>query len=197
FESRMAVNFLDHRRKEIDDILKGQLNAFKAFNKGSLIAFMPATEIKNFVKDYNDFYNNSLNLSEKEMEESRQRAREEGFVDTEEELEYQYEASDTALVFFNPKSGVEVALGVNNAFPLPDNPFFNIEDSDEDIIGLLMSEEMSAELATYCIDNCRENLPFFNEGTGKTYLEDIDFLLRFFKKNKYHSKPSITMTGTA
>ena len=195
FESRMAVNFLDHRRKKIDDMLKGQLNAFKAFNKGSLIAFMPATEIKNFVKDYNDFYNNSLNLSEKEMEESRQRAREEGFVDTEEELEYQYEASDTALVFFNPKSGVEVTMGVNSAFPLPNNPFFNVEDSKEDVLSLLMSDYMSTELASYCIDNCKENLPYFNEDTGKVYLKDIDFLLRFYKKNNYYSKPSITMTG--
>ena len=58
-----------------------------------------------------------------------------------------------------------------------------------------MSEEMSTELVMYCIDNCKAELPFFNEEIGKEYLEDIDFLLRFWKRNNYHSKPLITFTG--
>jgi hypothetical protein len=98
-------------------------------------------------------------------------------------------------VFFNPKSGLEIALAVNCAFPLPNNPFFNVEDSEEDIMFLLISDEMSTELAMFCIDNCKNNLPFFKEGVGKRYLDDIDFLLRFWKKDNYLAKPSITYTG--
>ena len=30
-DSRMAVNFLDHRKKETDEMLKRQLSAFKIF----------------------------------------------------------------------------------------------------------------------------------------------------------------------
>ncbi|MBZ0243455.1 MAG: DUF3843 family protein [Bacteroidales bacterium] len=196
-ESRIAVNFLDHHGKETEETLKMQLNAFKDFNEGSQIAFMPSEEIEDFVTDYAEFFNNSLKLSDKEKEEARQRASEEGLFDKEEEPRNISEISEAGLVFFNPKSGVEVALAVNSAFPLPNNPFFNEEDSEEDVLGLLMSEQMSAELAIYCIDNCKENLPFFNEETGKAYLKAIDFLLRFFKKNNYYPKPSITFTGTA
>ena len=99
------------------------------------------------------------------------------------------------MVFFNPQSGGEIALNVNNAFPLANNPFFEIEHSEDDTIHLLMSEEMSTELVMYCINNCKTELPFFNKGVGKMYLDDMDFLLRFWKRGNYHSKPSITYTG--
>ncbi|MCD6598123.1 MAG: DUF3843 family protein [Bacteroidales bacterium] len=195
FESRMAVNFLDHKKQDTEDLLKKQFEAFKDFNIGSQIAFMPSERIDDFVRNYTEYFNNSLNFSDKEIEEAKQRSREDGFFGTEEEHNDYSEVSETGLVFFNPKSGVEIALAVNCAFPLPNNPFFEAERSEDDIMILLISEEMSTELAMYCIDNCKTRLPFFNEGVGKMYLEDIDFLLRFWKKNNYHSKPSVTYTG--
>ena len=60
---------------------------------------------------------------------------------------------------------------------------------------LLLTEELSVELVMYCIDNFKSELPFFNENEGKRYLEDIDFLLRFWKKDSYFAKPSITFIG--
>jgi len=194
-ESRMSVNFLDHQKKKTTEILDEQLNAFKEFNKGSPIAFMPSERIEGFIKSYTKYYNNSLNLSAKEKEEAKQRARKDGFFGTETEHKDYSEISETALVFFNPKSGVEIALDVNNAFPLLNNPFFDVEHSENDVMFLLVSDEMSTELALFCIDNCKNDLPFFTEGTGKMYLEDIDFLLRFWKKDNYYAKPSITYTG--
>lgn len=194
-ESRMTVNFLDHHRKETEETLKMQLNAFKDFNEGLQVAFRPSEKIDDFVRNYTEYFNNSLDISDKEKEEAKHRARKEGFFGTEEDPKNYGEVSDTGLVFFNPKSGVEIALAVNSAFPLPNNPFFNVEDSEDDIMFLLISDEISTELALYCIDNCKNNLPFFKDGTGKIYLKDIDFLLRFWKKNNYYSKPSITFTG--
>ena len=194
-ESRMTVNFLDHQKQETSDVLNKQLKAFIDFNKGSQIAFISSNSIENFIRSYTEFFNNSLNLSAKEIEEAKQRAQKDGFFDMEKELEDFSEESKTALVFFNHKSGVEIALDVNCAFPLPNNPFFEVEQSEDDIMFLLMSKEMSTELALFCIENCKNDLPFFNEGIGELYLDDIDFLLRFWKKDNYYSKPSITFTG--
>jgi hypothetical protein len=59
----------------------------------------------------------------------------------------------------------------------------------------MMDESLSTELAMFCIDNCKNKLSFFNKGIEKKYLDDIDFLLRFWKKDYYHTKPSITFTG--
>lgn len=194
-ESRMVVNFLDHQKEDTTEMLEKQLIAFKDFNKGSPIAFISSDKIEDFIGSYTEYFNNSLNLSVQEKEEAKQRARKDGFFGTKEERKNYSEVSDTALVFFNPKSGVEIALAVNSAFPLSNNPFFSVEESENDIMFLLASDEMSTELAMFCIDQCKSDLPFFNKGIGKKYLDDIDFLLRFWKKDNYFAKPSITFTG--
>ncbi|MGQ9847888.1 MAG: DUF3843 family protein, partial [Bacteroidales bacterium] len=195
FESRKAVNFLDHQKQNIDETLKKQLSAFKKFNNGSQIAFLLSEKIDEFLKEYFEFYNNSLNLSEKEIREAKQRMRNDGFFGTDgKHIDYS-EVSETGLVFFNPNSGVEIALGVNSAFPMSSNPYFKEEDSEEHVMCLLMDESLSTELAMYCIDNCKTKLSFFTKGVGKKYIEDIDFLLRFWKKDRYHTIPYITYIG--
>lgn len=190
--SRMSVNFLDFKSKEVEETLEKQFKAFKDLNKGSQIAFMKSDKINEFCRAYIDFYNKSLNLSDKEIKESKERSRKEGVFDIENVSENYFEDPETGLVFFNPKSGVEIALAVNSAFQMPNNPYFEKVLSEEHIMRLLTDESISTELAMFCIDNCKTELPFFKEGLGKLYLEDIDFLLRFWKKNNYHSKPSIS-----
>ena len=194
-ESRMTVNFLDHNKQDTIGLLNQQLEAFLDFNNSSQIAFLTSEKIEGFYKDYAEYFNKSLNLTSKEREEAKQRARKDGYFRTEDKHANYSETSETGLVFFNPKSGGEIALDVNSAFPLSNNPYFNIENSEEDIMHLLMSEEMSTELALYCIDNCKTELPFFTKGIGRIYLENMDFLLRFWKRVNYHSRPSITYTG--
>jgi hemolysin-activating ACP:hemolysin acyltransferase len=194
-ENRMPVNFLDHQNKETAKLLENQFAAFKDSNKGLPIAFLPAEKIDDFVQNYTEYFNNTLNLTLEEKQKAGQRARNEGYMGTQEVHKDYAKVSETGLVFFNPKSGVEIALAVNAAFPLPNNPFFRVEESEDAIMTLLMSNELSAELAMYCIDNCKNQLPFFNEAIGKKYLEDIDFLLRFWKKDHYFPIPQITYIG--
>jgi hypothetical protein len=191
----MAVNFLDHQKQETDEMLKKQLSAFKDFNNGSQIAFLPSGRIEEFYKGYFEFFNNALNLSEKEIREAKQRAKNDGFFGANDKHRDFSEVSETGLVFFNPNSGSEIALAINSAFPMSSNPYFKEEDSEEHIMRLLMDESLSPELVNYCIDNCKTKLSFFKEGIGKKYLDDIDFLLRFWKKDNYHTIPSITYTG--
>ncbi|MDA3891499.1 MAG: DUF3843 family protein [Salinivirgaceae bacterium] len=194
-ESRMAVNFLDHQEKDVEDLLEKQFIAFKSFAKGSQIAFVASSKVDDFVKGYTEHFNASLKLSKKEKEKAKQSAKDDGFFGTEDKHRDFTEVSESALVFFNPQSGAEVALAVNSAFPDKNNPFFNSNESEDHIMRLLLAEELSKELVMYCIDNYKSALPFFNEYEGEMYLKDIDFLLRFWKKNNYHAKPSVTFTG--
>ncbi len=194
-ESRMAVDFLDHPTKETYELLNNQLKAFKDFNDGSQIAFLSSDKIESFVKNYVEYFNHSLNLTVEEKKKAKQEFRKDGFFGKGEKHSDYSKVAETGLVFFNPKRGVEITLDVNNAFPQPNNPFFDIEHSKEDLIFLLTSDEMSTELALFCIENGKSNLPFFNDGIGKFFLKDIDFLLRFWKQNNYHSIPSITFIG--
>ena len=179
----------------MEDILGGQLKVFKEFNHNQQIAFMDADKIDSFLKDYLEFYNNSLKLSQKEIDEAKQRARKEGFFGSENDKKNFSDVSESGLVFFNPKSGVEIALAANSAFPMKNNLFYNENESEEHIMRLFFDEELSTELAKYCVDNFKNDLNFFKSGEGRLYLDNLDFLLRFWKRGNYFTKPSITFTG--
>ena len=58
---------------------------------------------------------------------------------------------------------------------------------------LLVRKDHSTELAKYCIDNYKDQLPFFSTKNGKLYLDNADFLMRFWKVEKYLSFPEITL----
>ena len=192
--SRAAVNFLDHNEETIQQ-LQQQMEVFKEYNDGSPIAFMPASHVDSFIKQYFDFFYSRLKLSSKDIEAARERARKEAYFGEKEERSPFSEMNESAIVFFNPKSGLEIGSNISSAFPDPRNPFYKEEDSEEDCFLLLEHEHISKELAMYCIDNYKDQLSFYTEGLGELYLMDIDFLLRFWKGAKYHSKPEITYTG--
>lgn len=194
-QSRAQLNFLDHEKYDAQKDLQKQMEAFKKFNNGSQISFMPTDKIESFTQAFLEYFNNSLAKTSKEKEEAFERMRKQGFqADTFDGVNLE-EKAETALVFFNPNSGVEIGFGLNNAFPLPHNPYFDESNSNEDVLHLLVSNELSKELAIYCVENCKEKLPFFNRLPGKLYLKDLDFLLRFWKRGGYHTIPQITYTG--
>jgi hypothetical protein len=195
FSSRNAVAFLYFLSDDVQEMLAEQLTSFLNFNKGLQIAFMLADELNDFLKEHMEFYNNSLNLSKKEIRESKERLRKDGFFSgNETTLPDSTKNHHEALVFFNPKSGCEILFDTNSAFPLPNNPYFKKEHSEEHIIRLFMDESISPEAVRFCIDNCKSKLPFFKQGTGKELLKDLDFMLRYWKRKNYFQEPSITLT---
>ena len=183
--SRSAVSFLDHQNKDIEDMLDKQFKAFKKFNNNQQIAFMNSHKIEKFIEDYIEFFNNSLKLSRKEKDAAKKRAREDGFFGNEKDaVDFSGEPVD-GLVFFNPQKGVEVAFEINSAFPMKDNSFFTSEESRNHIMHLFCNEEFSTELVLFCIDNFKDDLKFFKTAEGKMLLDNIDFLLRFWKRGNY------------
>ena len=195
-ESRMQVNFLDHKKQETQELLNEQLKAFIDFNQGSQIAFMETGKIEAFVQNYVQYFNTTLKLTDKEIEEARKRTRADGYFGDKDTPGVDFtENAETGLVFFNPKSGVEMALNFNDVLPFKNNPWYNSGADENDILDLFISEETSKELAEYCIKHCEKKIPFFKSKPGKMYLKDFDFLLRFWKGSNYYAKPSITLTG--
>ena len=194
-KSISSVSFLDDDKHDKTEMLQQHLEAFKAFNNGDQIAFLPADEIEDFIRSATEYFNNTLDITEKDREEAQARSRKEGYFGGEDNsLDYS-DVAASGLVFFNPNSGIEIALDINSAFPLDNNPYFSDEDSQDDTVFMLMSNEFSRELIMFCIEHCKDSLPFFKDEIGEKYLENIDFLLRFWKGKNYHSKPLITFTG--
>ena len=158
-ESRAVVNFLDYQNPEIDEILRKQILAFKNYNNDSLIAFLPSEKIEEFYKGYMEFYNETLNLSEKEVRKVKQRLKNDGFIVKEKQKDFS-KLSETGLVFFNPKSGVEIAFCINSAFPLPSNPYFKEEDSEDDVMYLLMHESFQKNWCCTVLNIASPGCPF-------------------------------------
>jgi len=190
--SRMVVNFLDEEKVKGEVTLAMQLKAFKEYNNGSQIKFLPPEEIDSFPQAFTEYFNKTLNLSLNEEEEARERVRKDGFLGGETTHENFEPPTEPGLVFFNPKRGIEVAVGINSAFPMPNNPFFDAEKTDSDLVALLMNDYFSKDLAMFCIDNCKKDLSFLNDGVGSMYMENIDFLMRYWKNVNYHASPGIT-----
>ncbi len=194
-DSRAQVSFLDHPVLNTDEWLSRQAEAFKSYNSGSLIAFMTTDRMTSFAEGFMK-YVNELNDAEADAEEAVQRARKEGFFgDKQEQFSGLPEGGDQGLVFFNPKAGLEMAYNVTSAFPLPENPWYNEAESEEDLMYLFHSPDISTELVYYCIENCSHRLPYFKKGMGKLLLNDIDFLLRFWKAKEYHSEKRVGYIG--
>jgi len=191
-ESKKNVSFLDYEKEKVSEILNLQLETFLEYNNGEPIAFLFSDEIDEFLSGYYDLIirKSSKKLSRKERKRLEKKRKAFKINKTHDFSEN----SETALIFFNPKSGIEIAFDINSAFPLPSNLFYKDEESEDDVMDLLMGEDYSKELAMYCIDNCKDKLSFFQNEDGKELLNDLDFMLRFWKNENYHSKPEITFT---
>lgn len=192
-KSRMEVGFLDNKQEKNDALAKQQ-KVFLKMNNGAPVVFLPTAGVEDFFQEFITRYNQSLNLSEKEQKKSAERMKKSGFFGKEEKASFE-NLEETAMVYFNPESGIEVAMGINSAFPLPENPYFDETKSGEDILYMLMSEEISISLTKFGIETGREKLAFYKEEPGKLYMKDLDFLLRFWKKSAYFPKPEITFIG--
>ena len=194
-EARQSVAFLDQQESKILELLQEQYQNFLKFNGGSPIAFMAAGRMHAFNREFLEYHNQSLKLSEKERNEALNSAKEK-IADPKVGLpEDTFEGMpEDSLAFFNQLAGMEMAFGITSAFPDPKNPFYSEAESRAAVQDLLFSPDFSKELVQYCIGQHSAQLPFFQEDPGRKYLEDLDFLLRFCKAENYHTKAEITLT---
>lgn len=195
--SRMQVNFLEEDTRLMEDTLRIQQKAFLNFNHGTPIAFLKPDEIDSFINNYQLYYHKELGASKREIKKAQERARKEGFLGGEPKDKENSFGDDfeVATCFFNAKSGIEFAMNVGNAFPVANNPYFEKSKSEDDIMEVLINPKISTELAKYCIEMAKDNLPFFKDGKGALFYDDLDFLMRFWKREDYFTVPNISFTG--
>lgn len=189
--SRIAVNFLEYTKEEIEDRINTQFHKFKAYTQGKQIVFMPSNKINGFMKSFTEFWASSEGFSSEKLAEIIRNSSEDYFHGFNNEQVDFSEEPVPALIFFNPKNGIEMVLEVNSAFPMSHNPYFNAEESYDDILDLFIDSTISVALTEFCVDNFKDDLLFFKRHYGKWILKDMDFMLRFWKNNEYHSRPYI------
>ncbi|MBK8747144.1 MAG: hypothetical protein IPM04_04590 [Saprospiraceae bacterium] len=160
---------------------------FLEYSNGQEIVFMPFDHIEKFVKGYMNFFNKKLGKGDVPNEDS-------------EDISWDWNeinnpSGDTGLVYFNPESGVEMAHGFNSAFAVDHNPYYDEERSTEHLMQMLIDKSISTGLCYYAIEQGKNKLPLFKILGSKGILTDIDFLLRFWKRDAYHTRPSFALVG--
>jgi len=188
--SQNQVSFLDFDSPESNSILQKQEKAFLELNKGGQIAFIRGNEVQEFLNDYNVRYNGSLGLSKKEKRAAEERQEKYSILDEDTDNPA---FEEDALVFYNPKSGLEIAFGLNSAFPTNNNPFYNEDKHDEALRVILKDADFSTELAKYCLELHEDPQNAFYAERDNPMLKDIDFMLRFWKTENYHTVPQVTL----
>jgi len=194
--SFQSSNLFDEMVEKQHQVLQKQCKAFVDFNFGKSIAFFETIEqAGKFAIEFMDFYKKTLQISPRDEREAMKRARKKGLPGMLAELDFDDEVRNLpGFVFFNPESGVEIAYGFNEYIPHPDNPFYDEEKSRESAIELLISKEISRECSLFLAGLMDfETLRFPGEPNGKTLEENLDFMLRYWKCENYHSKPEITL----
>ncbi len=169
--------------KKSYEIINDQLEIFLEFNNNSKVAFLKKYEAQNFIKNFIKFYNHKIALK-KNIDLNNSLDRKELIIDN--------KFSDDLIAFLNPKSGLQLAFGVNNVFPDEKNINFNPELSGEDF-RFLINSELATELCYYVVENYKDKIPYFEEPEGILILENLDFLLKFFKRENYYTKPAVTL----
>jgi hypothetical protein len=190
FEARNAISNLKLHKEENTSILKKQFNYFIKYF-GSQIVFLDKENLQNTMDTFYQSYNEQLTAGNLQtIEDVKKRQREKGFSRHGNDIS-KVQSDESIILFFNPNAGYEIYSYIAETIPDSKNQFF--KEEDRDLVKLILfSNEFSTEFSTFFINSYAKKLEFFNEGTGKLYLNDLDFLMRFWKNSKFVSKSTIT-----
>ena len=133
-----------------------------------------------------------MKLSKKEIENAQKRRKKKGFFDAGTKTDFEIDDMP-GIVYFNPRTGIEIVLGFNVIIPDPQNSHYDESTDHDEVLMLLYSKECSSNLVKYLIENY--NLPgikFPGERDENILVDNLDFMLRFWKNNSYFPKPGIT-----
>lgn len=195
-KERANVNFLQDK-KAIDKNMKLFEEAFLKFNKNSLVAIMKENQIQNFIDNFIESYHDNLKLTKKEKEQANASAKKDGFFGgkNSNNLFNNFEkGNDLVVVFCNPKGGLEFYFEIDKAFSI--TKFSSDIEVQEEITRLLMSDEYSTELVHYFLDKNLSKVKILQEKPFKQYIDNLDFLLRFWKVDNYETIPKQTIIET-
>jgi hypothetical protein len=194
--SKFGPYFLAEKNQLIREVLDYKLKVFYQFSNGKDIVFLPKSQLKEFLNGLSKMHTESINHMKKGLFGLFSKPKNEAKSWDELNVNRQIDANkeEGLLVFFNPKSGIEVAEDVVSAFPFNHNPYYNEANSEEDFLSILNNKTISKELALFCLDNFKHKFSFLNKPDWHLILANLDFLMRFWKSDSYHTKLSPAVT---
>jgi len=191
-ESLYFFDDLTERKKEA---LKLQYKVFLEYNEGSSIVFLRGKEsVEGFIEDWIAYFTASLQLPPEEIEASQKKAASMNFGKKMDADILRTMPGQALLAWFNPEAGLEFLYGFNEIIPDKNNPWYKREARFAEVIYLLIADSSGAELTRFLLSNYDMPQPYFPGERGHQLMKNnFDFILRFYKKDEYHSSPRLAM----
>jgi len=96
---------------------------------------------------------------------------------------------ENIVLFFNPHAGIEFYPNIAQYISMENNPYFDI-NTETDVENLILDERISTDFIRFLIENQMIEIEPISGSEGFHYvLTDCDFLLRYWKKERYLSEP--------
>jgi len=174
--------------------------------QGLETAFLEVSNCKRFIyfrryRDFLEFYlkvlkkhkkNANPKIKDRELDEAYK-----NFVENN-DREIPVERNEPIGIFFNSNSGVEIYREeLISCMPDKNNPYYANEKYD--LCDLVTIETFSMELVNYIIENEIINIcvcDYENSDMFNIIMDNFDFLLRFYRRSHYFSKPEITINNS-
>jgi len=199
----MVSSIKDMKGKDVSEHLFDNENVKKEIVHKLEKAFLELTNGEHIVyihesREYAEFYLNLLRkhtkitnpqITDKELDE-----RYKNFIENNKNNTL-FKNNKAIGIFFNPNSGVELYFeNVISCMPDKNNPYYAHKEFD--LCDLLTIETFSKEFVCYIIENKLINLcinDFENPDLFGVIMANLDFLLRFYRRSHYFSKPEVTI----
>lgn len=194
--SEAGRSFFDDEIEKKSEFIGSQYEHFLRFNGGSPIAFLNGkNELEKFMANWNDWYTGTLNFTEKDIREAHERAVKAGLPENPGKIRLDV-PDHPMVVWFNPASGIEIIFGFNEIIPDPANQFYDESADLTETLALLIAPGCSADAVKYLVKNYKlPGMRFPGDKTSRNILRDLDFLLRFYKREDYFPTPRVSFIG--
>ena len=189
--SESSKRLFNQDEHKLEEIVKLQEKAFLRQNNNHQLAyFSELADLKQFIQKTLE---GSNRLTDQELKKEGKAAEHQNLdfsnVSFPEGMEHV-----GSCIFFNPKSGIEIIYGFNEMISDPANPYYNKEQSEDNLFVMLKEKTYSAELVKWLLEHQYISRIAFPGPTGDQLVkENLDFLLRYWKQDNYFSKPEITL----
>ena len=105
------------------------------------------------------------------------------------------EDSENLVIFFNPRTGMEFYPNIAQCISVWDNPYYD-QNAATNIEKLIRDDRVSSDFIIFLIDNHMIEIEPISGAGGYHYIwANCDFMLRYWKKERYKSEPSLYVRG--
>ncbi len=171
--------------------------SFLKFNNGQPLVFVESEEAANsFIRDFLAYHNKSIKRYARKRRKHREPPEQDvlpgsPYNDTDRDPDLVQDEDIPGMIFCDPDSGIELVFGFNDLIPDIRNRWYEEEVEEgngDEVMMMLESPHISGKWMHYMVAHYDfPGLEFPGLSGRELLMDNLDFMLRFWKRKGYHS----------